>query len=123
MLSADTLYIQLFATRIVARNLRSGESQVVQRDPKSASPRMLVAHFVTSQLEMKQAVQSVHRGMRGPHVLLHPMERVEGGVTQVEFRVLVELGRGAGGSRVGVHVGAPLADEAVPQAIRDFQLP
>lgn len=121
MLSADTIYVQVFASRFIVRNVDSGEQREVVRDQKFASPRMLIADFTMAQVQLKEAVKAVRRGFRAPEILIHPMELVEGGVTQVEYRVFVELGAGAGASRVGVHVGPPIAGEAVRKAIREYK--
>lgn len=121
MLFLDTIYVQVFASRFVVSDIRSGRTVEVVRDPAGASPRMLIAEFSVAQQQLKDAVRSVRRGMRRLEILMHPMERIEGGVTQVEHRVFAELGMGAGGSKVGVYCGPPLSGEAVGKAIREHQ--
>lgn len=121
MLSSDAIYVQVFADRFVVRNVESGESREIQRDQKFASPRMLIADFTVAQHQLKEVVKSVRRGLRAPEILIHPMERIDGGITQVEYRVFVELGVGSGASRVGVYSGAPLSGEAIRKAIRDYK--
>ena len=121
MLSVDAIYVQVFAKRFVVKNIDSEASTEVSRDQSHASPRMLVADFTTAQHQLKEAVRSVRRGLRSPEILLHPMELIEGGITQVEYRVFVELGIGAGASEAAVFAGAPLAGEAVKRAIREYK--
>lgn len=121
MLSADSIYVQIFTDRFAVRNVDSGESREVQRDQTFMSPRMLIADFTVAQHQLKEAVNAVRRGLRSPEILMHPMECIEGGVTQVEYRVFVELGMGAGGSKVGVHTGSPVSGDAVRKAIRDYK--
>ena len=121
MFTADTIYVQIYADRFVIRNIDSGVSREVLRDQKFASPRMLIADFTMAQHQLKGAVKSIRRGLRPPQALVHPMERIEGGVTQVEYRVFVELGIAAGASRVGVHTGVPLSGDDVRRAIREYK--
>nr|WP_302176051.1 hypothetical protein [uncultured Hydrogenophaga sp.] len=121
MFSADAIYVQVFADRFVAFNSDSGVRAEAQRDPASVSPRMLIADFAVAQEQIKALVNTVRRGLRAPHLLMHPMERIEGGITQVEHRVFVELGLGAGASRVRVHSGEVLAGDAIRQAIQDLK--
>ena len=45
------------------------------------------------------------------------MERTEGGVTQVEHRVFLGLGAGAGDCRVASHVAPEPAGDAIRKAI------
>ena len=121
MLSADVIYLRIYADRFAIKNIDSGESRDIPRDQQFVSPRMLIGDFTMAQQQMKEAVKGVRRGLRAPEILIHPMERIEGGVTQVEYRVFVELGLGAGGSRVGVYTGPVLAGDAVRKAIRDYK--
>ncbi len=119
MFFSDAIYVQIFADRFVVLNVESGVSSEVSRDQQFASPRMLVADFTMAEHQLKAVVKSVRRRLRRLHILIHPMERIEGGVTQIEYRVFMELGKGAGASRVGIHTGAVLPAEAVCKTIRD----
>lgn len=121
MLRIDSIYVQVFALRFVVTNVDSGASAEVSRDPSYASPRMLIADFTMALHQLKEAVKSVRRGLRAPTMLIHPMELLEGGVTQVEYRVFTELGAGAGATRTAIYTGAPLAGEAIKRAIREYR--
>jgi len=121
MLSTNTIYVQIYASRFVIKHIESGESVEVQRDQSFASPRMLVADFTMAQHQLKPAIKSVRRGLRAPQILMHPMELIEGGLTQVEHRVFVELGLGSGASKVGVHLGPVLSGDAVQSAISAYK--
>lgn len=121
MFSADSIYIQIFAKQFILKNVDSGQSIVVERNLEFASPRMLIADFTTAQHQLKVAVRSLRRGMfaPAPQILMHPMEQIDGGVTQVENRVFRELAFGAGASKACVHVGPILSGESIKQAIRE----
>ena len=121
MLNVDSIYVQVYRDRIAVKNIATGESTEVMRDMTYASPRMLIADFTTAQHQIKEAIKTVKRGLRAPEVLLHPMELIEGGITQVEYRVFVELGLGAGASKAAVCSGAPLPDESIKKAIREYK--
>lgn len=121
MLSLDTIYVQVFRDRFIVKNVDSGDSSEVKRDMSYASPRMLIADFTTAQHQLKQAVKAVKRGIRAPEILMHPMELIEGGITQVEYRVFVELGIGSGASKAAVYSGSPLSAESTKKAIREYK--
>jgi len=121
MFSADSIYVQVFTDRFVVKNIDSDQSLTVERNLECASPRMLIADFTTAMHQLKGAVKSRRRGLVAPRILVHPMEQIEGGVTQVEFRVFLELGLGAGASKAGVHVGQPLSGESIKKAIREYR--
>ena len=103
MLTVDTLYLQIFSSRIVLKNSDSGMERDAHRDPQFTSPRMLVGDYTAAEQQTKALVKSVRRGVRASALLVHPMERIEGGVTQIEQRMFRELGIGAGAARVSNH--------------------
>lgn len=74
-------------------------------------PRTLLADFAvaeqTLQLLLKR-IQPPALLRPAPTVVLQPLERLEGGLTQVEIRALVELLRGAGARQVFIWAGKEL---------------
>lgn len=76
-----------------------------------AHPRLLVADFQKAEKILMHAVREVC-GKKlfppSPRVVIHPMEKLEGGVTDIELRVFRELCIGAGAREVVVYVGSPL---------------
>jgi len=121
MFASDSIYIQVFAKRFVVTNVEANKTIEVSRNHAHPSPRMLVGDFTAAQLQLKDAVKEVRRGFLAPKILIHPMELIEGGVTQVEYRVFVELGLGAGASKAAVYSGPSLSGSAVEKAIRDYK--
>lgn len=74
-------------------------------------PRLLIANFARAEKVMAFAIKQVCRGRlftASPKVVLQPMEKLEGGITDVEVRAFRELCLGAGAREVVVYVGAPL---------------
>jgi hypothetical protein len=53
MLSADAIYVQVYADRFVVKNVDSGQSREVRRDQGFASPRMLIADFTMPSINLK----------------------------------------------------------------------
>ncbi|MEH6490874.1 rod shape-determining protein [Halopseudomonas sp.] len=74
-------------------------------------PRMLVADFALAEKCLQLMLKKVAgKGLlsASPKVIMHPMEKLEGGLTQVGHRVMRELALGAGAHAVCVYTGAPL---------------
>jgi len=51
-------------------------------------------------------------------ILLHPLERIDGGLTQIEERALQELALDSGASRALVWVGSALSDAEVIEKLK-----
>src|SRR5688572_19638639 len=105
------IYVCITRNLFRVKNVKSGqEAQGVPETPFSTT-RMLVGHFESAERTLKAAVARVRGGsFLAPNVLMHPLEMVEGGLSQIEERVLLELAKGAGANKVAVFVGPALGD-------------
>jgi hypothetical protein len=121
MLSPDVIYVKVYADRFVLKNMESSEVVEVRRNPKFKSPRTLIGHFVSAEVEFREGFKKVRRGLLAPWVLMHPLELIEGGFAQVESRALIELAAGSGARRVGVWVGKELFGGDVRKAIVEYK--
>jgi rod shape-determining protein MreB len=116
-----SLYVQVRENRFDIRNVGDGRSYHATASPPFSHPRMLVGDFTAAEACLKSlADQSRGSGFAfKTEMLMHPMERLEGGLTQIESRVFRELALGAGASKVAVWVGAPLGDADVVAKLKD----
>lgn len=73
-------------------------------------PRSLVSNFKYAEEVIQYAIRKIHNGIfrPAPRVVMHQLDKIEGGLTDVERRVLFELGYGAGARKVMLHEGAPI---------------
>jgi len=119
-LFATVLYVQVRIDRFVVKNISKGTSVDGSAQPPFSHPRMLVGDFTTAQALLKRLVTDVRQGFSlKTEMLIHPMERIEGGLTEIEDRALRELCIGAGASRVAVWVGSALSDEQVIAKLKE----
>lgn len=74
-------------------------------------PRALLSDFYVAEKLLQHAFKrlssSQYLRLR-PKVLVHPMEKTEGGITTIEDRAFRELAFGAGAIEIKIHVGKPL---------------
>lgn len=75
-------------------------------------PRVLVNNFQKAEKILQHAFRYVHKSKffaPSPRVVVQPMEKIEGGLTDVEERVFRELCLSAGAREVFLHVGEQLS--------------
>lgn len=76
-------------------------------------PRSIIANFTIGekllQLVFKELFEKNNLLKARPRVIVHPREKLEAGLTQVEERALKELAIGAGARDTKVYVGIELA--------------
>src|SRR2546421_721746 len=73
---------------------------------------MLVGNFTIAESLLKRGMKQINasRFSPAPSVLIHTLERVDGGLNQVEQRLYRELALGAGARRAVVWSGDTLSD-------------
>ncbi|WP_043310143.1 rod shape-determining protein [Pseudomonas sp. ML96] len=75
-------------------------------------PRSLLADFAVAEKTLQLLVRQIAgKTFLKPEVVLHPLEHLEGGLTQMERRGLYELCRGAGANKVHLWTGRELTAE------------
>lgn len=76
-------------------------------------PRILVAKFQLAEKILMHAVKQVFKDQlfaASPRMVFQPMEKLEGGITDIENRVYRELCLGAGAREVVIYSGKPVAN-------------
>lgn len=113
-----TLYVRIARDCMHVRHVESGrEVRVDARQPFTGA-RLLVAQFTIAQKLLKQAIGSLSQGFGiAPVLVLHPLEMAEGGISESEERLLLDLGYGVGARHVAV-VTQALSDAQVMQFAR-----
>ena len=112
-LLADPLYIRVRKNRFIVRRLGSPAEAAFDAQPPFTTARLLIGQFQAAESTLKKAVKEMSKGglfAAAPPVLIQPLELIEGGLSEIEERVLREVAMGAGASRVVVWVGHELTD-------------
>ena len=114
------LYVQVRADRMTVRKVGDGQSIDRMAPQPFSHPRTLLANFVNAEAFLKSLVGEVKGGfLLRPSILIHAMERLDGGLTQIEERAFHELGMGAGASKVKVWSGpTALSDAEVTEQLK-----
>ena len=116
----SVLYVQVRPDRMIVRKVGSGASIDRMAPQPFSHPRTLLGNFSNGEAFLKSLVAEVKGGfLFKPAILIHALERTEGGLTQIEERAFHELAMGAGASSVKVWSGpAPLSDADVIEKLK-----
>ena len=115
-LLANTVYLKVFPNRFELKHIESGKVQVEVSTEPFTTERLLVGHFSVAENALKRGMNRLYEKRwfaPSPIVIVHPMEKTENGLSEVEDRVLRELAAGAGARKVIVWVGSDLSDTEV----------
>ena len=110
-------YVQIRENQIFIRNISDDYS--AKKHDHFSHPRMLIGDFAVAQACLKAGFSEVHasRFFYYTSVVIHPMEKLEGGLTLLEERLLREMMASFGASKIVVWVGKPLDDAEVMEKL------
>lgn len=113
MFKKTSIYLKVFENYVIAENIDTGECVEKHSSNSFSHPRVLIGNFTEADLIIKSALSEVKSTgfLKVMYVLIQPMEKNEGGLTQIENRVLQELAIGAGATTVVVWEGVPLSNQ------------
>jgi hypothetical protein len=112
----STVYIKVSENKFWLRHIESGKSIDVVAVNAFSTTRLLVGDFTAAETVLKPAIkQIINWGLltRMPEVLIQPLEKIEGGLSQVEERTFLELALLSGARKAKVYIGSELSDEEV----------
>ena len=75
-------------------------------------PRSLISDYQVAEKILQHVFSLLHKGSYirpSPDVIFHPMEKIDGGLTQIEMRAFREMFLGSGAFETYLHTGAPLS--------------
>lgn len=110
------VYVRVRRNQFQIRNLESGFDATVVAQAPFSTTRLLIGQFVIAQNTLKEALKQVSKERLFPilpHMVIHPLEMVEGGLSEIEERIFREVAMGAGASKVVVWLGHELTDTEV----------
>jgi len=122
ILKPDIVYIKIFENKVEIRNCDSTNKIVSNSATQPfTSSRSLIGSFSIAQNLIKNSItEVVEKRLLKKLVfgIIHGKDKCEGGYSEVEERVLLELAYGAGCSKAHAWFGHDLSDEEVIEKIK-----
>ena len=116
MLPGNTIYVKIYENRIHIRNIDDRKEIELSAASTFTTERLLIGNFTVAQTLLKKGIKIVMgKKFFAPFILMHPIEKIEGGLSQVEERVLKDLAIIAGAQKIVLWVGHELTDKDVLQ--------
>lgn len=119
---SSIVYVRVKRNQFRVRHLESGIDATIEAQTPFTTARLLIGQFVSAEATLKDVLKQFTKGRLlpvVPRVVIHPMEMVEGGLSEIEERIFREVAIGAGASKVVVWVGRELNDAEVKEKLND----
>jgi hypothetical protein len=118
-LLSNDVYVKVYENRLVLKKLEDGARPItVTANEPFTTKRLLVGQFAAAERSLKRGFKELFSSnwlSPSPVVVIHPMEKVEGGLSEIEDRIFRELAAGAGARKVVVWLGHELSDAEAKQ--------
>ncbi|MEN8264038.1 MAG: hypothetical protein ABFR82_11290 [Nitrospirota bacterium] len=122
MLPGNTIYVKIYENRINVRNINDRKEIELSATSSFSTERLLVGNFTVAHTLLTKGIKIVMgKKFFAPLILMHPIEKIDGGLSQVEERVLKDLAIITGAQKVVLWVGNDLTDEDVLQKAKEKQ--
>lgn len=106
------VYVRVYTNRFLFK-ITEENHQVIEISAKEpfSSQRLIVSEFTTAVKYFKEGIKKAYGNrLIKPIIVIHPLEKIEGGLSEVEKRILKDLSESAGARKVYFWVGPELSD-------------
>ena len=117
----SSAYVLVKRNEFHVRHLESGAEATIQATRPFTTTRLLIGDFTAAESLLRGALKQVSKAgffSPSPAVVIQPLEMIDGGLSQVEERILLEVAIGAGAFRAVVWVGPHLSDAEVKAKLK-----
>src|SRR4051812_19992379 len=104
----STVYVRVQPNRFMLRHIESGRTASVDAREGFSTKRLIVGEYGPAVDTLTRGMKDLNYGipyLADPVVVIHPLSMVEGGLSGVEHRIMMEVAHGAGAKRATVWVG------------------
>ena len=116
------IYVQVRENRFIVRNSGTPEGAPLQGEANFSHSKLLLGDFDVALLCLKPLVDAARGSILfAPFtsVVIHPLEKIDGGLAPLEERAFMELGEQAGATRVVLWSGPLLSDLEVVAKLKE----
>ena len=109
-------YIRISPNKLNCRNIYLGKEQEATAAIPFTTQRLLIGNFTEAEKLVSKLVKETKRfSLMLPIFIMHPLEMCEGGLSQIEERVLLELAMNTGARKPKIYLGSELSDNSAKE--------
>lgn len=118
----DLLYVKIWKNRVEIIDVEKGNSIKEKSNIPFSNDRLLISDFNIAERFFKKQIEKLKKEYiinRYNSILVHPMELIEGGISEVETRIFLESFERLNGRKVKVWDGVELSSKQVIEKLRN----
>lgn len=113
-LFSELIYIKIKENRFIIKHIESNKEITLVAIEQFSTQRLLVGNFTNAEKLLKEGIRNLYKSKwftPSPVAIIHPIEKIEGGLAEIEERAIRELAVSAGAAKVILWVGKELTNE------------
>lgn len=115
-LDQNYVYVKVYANRFELHDIKTARHIRVDAIPNFTTARQLIGDYSVAENTLREGMKKLYTKRLfapSPLMVIQPMEKTKGGLSEVEERVLHELGFSAGARKTVVWIGNKLTNREV----------
>jgi hypothetical protein len=113
LFKSDQLYIKVSSNYVEIIDVDKNKKVNGKSIEPFSSERLLIAEFSVAEDFMNDLINKLKRNNRSNAILFHPIDFVEGRISEVETRIFLEISARLKGRKVKIWVGQELTNKRV----------
>jgi len=113
---SGTVYVKIYKNKFTVRHIESNTEVTRSAIEPFTTKRLLVGEFISAANLLGEIIKDLYTKnwfSPSPIIIMHPMTMIEGGLSDIEERILRELATDVGARKVIIWTGHELTNEEV----------
>ena len=118
----NTVYVRVYKNKFHIRQIESKHETVAVPEHPFTTERLIIGQFKNAEKALIKGINALYKKRwisPSPKILIQQMEMNEGGLSEVEDRILIEVSMVTGARSVLVWTGNELTDDEVLAKIKN----
>jgi len=116
---SQTLYVQIKENQFIIKSVQDNETITLDASTPFSTNRLLVGEFTIAEELLTIGFEKILNTFLNPIVIMHPIDKIDEKLSEVEEKCLKELALNAGAREVRLWIGDELTDEELLEPIKE----
>jgi len=114
---SQTLYVQIKENQFTIKSIQNNETITLDASTPFSTNRLLIGEFTIAEELLKSGFEKLLNTFLNPFVIMHPLEKIDEKLSEVEEKTLSELALNAGAREVKIWLGEELTNTELLESL------
>jgi len=109
--TTEILYVKMKENSFTVKSIKSGNIVTINATTPFSTNRLLIGEFSIAEKLLNSGFKELNKSFFNPIAIIHPLEKIDDKLSEVEEKVFKELALSAGARKVKLWLGEELTDK------------